>query len=58
MSVASHLDELRRRHQSVDRAVKEAQTSPAASDTEIAQLKRRKLHLKDAIFRIEQGFNA
>ena len=54
MSLANHLEELRRRHETMDRAVREAQTKPAGLDPGIAEMKRRKLLIKDEIVQIEQ----
>ena len=53
MSVESHLAELERRHQALEREIEEAQTHPAVDDTEIVALKRRKLKLKDEIVRLK-----
>lgn len=49
MSIASHLEELQRKHGDVDRALSEALAHPSTDDTEISRLKRRKLALKDAM---------
>ncbi|APH70225.1 YdcH family protein [Aquibium oceanicum] len=53
MSLASHLEELQRKHGDLDRAINEAIAHPSADDLEIARLKRRKLALKDAIERLK-----
>jgi hypothetical protein len=52
MSVSGHLDELRRKHQSLSDAVEAAQRSPAFDDLEITRLKRQKLHIKEEITRL------
>ncbi len=52
MSLNAHLQELRRKHQSLSEKVEKAQRSPAASDLEIAELKKRKLRLKEEIERL------
>ena len=49
MSVESHLAELERRHEALDREIAEAQAHPGMDDLEIAALKKRKLQLKDEI---------
>lgn len=49
MSVESHLAELERRHEALKRVIQEAQSHPSKDETEIAVLKRRKLHIKDTI---------
>lgn len=52
MSLTSHLEELRRKHQSLSQEVEMAQRAPATSDFEIAQMKKRKLMLKEEIARL------
>ena len=53
MSLESQLSELERRHQSLKREIAEAQAHPGANETEIAAMKRRKLHIKDEIARLK-----
>lgn len=52
MSVASHVEELRRKHTVLSDAVERAQKSPGARDTEIVAMKREKLRLKEQITRL------
>jgi hypothetical protein len=52
MSMTSHLQELRRKHQVLSDAVEAAQRNPAADDLEIAKMKKQKLHLKEEITRL------
>ena len=47
MSLASHLEELKRKHGDIERKLDEAMLHPSVDDLEIANLKRRKLALKD-----------
>lgn len=47
MSLANHLDELRRKHGEIERKIDEALSHPSVDDLEIVNLKRRKLALKD-----------
>lgn len=54
MSLQSHLLELERRHADLEREIEKAMVSPSADDLEIAKLKRRKLHLKDEIVRLQK----
>lgn len=49
MSLASHLEELQRKHGDIDREIDEAMAHPSVDDLEIVSLKRRKLALKDEI---------
>jgi hypothetical protein len=52
MSLANHLEELKRKHGDVDRQLDEAMTHPSADDAEVTALKRRKLALKDEMERL------
>jgi hypothetical protein len=52
MAIESHLAELQRRHQALEVEINEAMTHPSTDDLEIAQLKRKKLHVKDEITRL------
>jgi len=49
MSLASHLEELKRKHGDIERELDEAMLHPSMDDLEIANLKRRKLAIKDEI---------
>ncbi len=53
MSLTSHLNELKKKHDQLSEAVELAQRSPATDDLEIAQMKKKKLQLKEEINRIE-----
>lgn len=52
MSLTSHLEELKKKHQDLSDAVEVAQRQPGSSDQEIAQMKKQKLHLKEEITRL------
>ncbi|MBO6852900.1 MAG: DUF465 domain-containing protein [Marivivens sp.] len=52
MSLSSHLEELRKKHQHLSDAVEEALKSPSSDDLQIAQLKKQKLQLKEEITRL------
>ncbi|HMK69716.1 MAG TPA: DUF465 domain-containing protein [Xanthobacteraceae bacterium] len=54
MAIESHLAELERRHQALEREISEALTHPSTDGLKIAELKRRKLHVKDEIARLKQ----
>ncbi|MEO3389134.1 DUF465 domain-containing protein [Mesorhizobium sp. CAU 1741] len=47
MSLASHLEELQRKHGDIEREIDQALAHPSYDDLELARLKRRKLALKD-----------
>lgn len=53
MTVELHLAELQRRHSALERKIEEARQHPATDSLEVAQLKRRKLVLKDEISRLK-----
>lgn len=52
MSLSSHLEELRKKHEALDEAIKTAGRQPARDELEIAQMKKRKLQLKEEIIRL------
>jgi len=54
MAIESHLAELERRHQALEQEITEALAHPSADDLKIAELKRRKLYVKDEIARLRQ----
>jgi hypothetical protein len=53
MSVQAHLSELAAEHKALDAAIVEELAHPSSDDLHIAKLKRRKLHIKDEIARLE-----
>jgi hypothetical protein len=54
MSIQTHLAELERRHQSLEEELNEALAHPSSDALRIAELKRRKLQVKDEIARLQQ----
>ena len=54
MSVDTHLAELERRHRALEDQISEALSHPSTDGLKIAELKRRKLQLKDEIARLQQ----
>ena len=52
MSLQNHLSELERRHHALDREITQEQIRPAADEARMAELKRRKLLLKDEIVKL------
>ena len=55
MAIESHLAELERRHQALEQEISEALAHPSTDDFKIAELKRRKLLVKDEIQRMRIG---
>lgn len=54
MSLSSHLQELKKKHQVLSEKVEEAQRAPGTDDLQIADLKKQKLRLKEEITRISE----
>lgn len=52
MSLSSHLDELRRKHESLSLKIEQEQRSPGSDDLTIAAMKKEKLKLKEEIERL------
>lgn len=52
MSMQSHLSELERKHQALEDEINDMQAHPGADDLKIAELKRKKLLVKDEIAKI------
>jgi hypothetical protein len=57
MSMQSHLAELERKHQALETELADALAHPSVDDMTIAELKRRKLQVKDEIARLKQDQN-
>ena len=58
MSMQSHLLELERRHRALEDELAEALAHPSTDDMKIAELKRRKLQVKDEIARLQHDVGA
>jgi hypothetical protein len=58
MSIQAHLAELEKRHQALEQEINEAQMHPSSDNLKIAELKRRKLQVKDEIARLRQDASA
>ncbi len=54
MTVASHITELKKKHEHLSNAVERAQRSPAVDALAIAEMKKQKLKLKEEISRLAQ----
>lgn len=53
MSIESHVSELINKHKELDTKIEAAVNSPSVDDLEIAELKRKKLLLKDEIAKLQ-----
>jgi hypothetical protein len=58
MAIEAHLVELERKHRILENELHEALLHLSTDDTQITELKRRKLLLKDEIERIKQASHA
>lgn len=52
MSVSAHVQELRKKHQTLSDQVEIAQRSPASDASELTHLKKQKLRIKEEITRL------
>ncbi len=55
MALQTDVTELERKHQALEREIQDALAHPSTDDTRVAELKRRKLHLKDEITRLKSS---
>lgn len=55
MTIASHLHELRRKHEHLSEQVEREQRSPATDALKIADMKKQKMKLKEEITRLMQA---
>jgi hypothetical protein len=54
MALQNHLTELERKHEALERELHDVVVRPAADAAQVAELKRRKLQLKDEISRLRR----
>ena len=55
MPLQNHLVELERKHRALEREIQDTLNKPSLDDMRLAQLKRRKLQLKDEITRLRSS---
>ena len=53
MTLQAHLSELISKHRALEKELADAIAHPASTDQELAEIKRRKLKIKDEITRLE-----
>ena len=58
MSLNNHLAELVRRHKMLERQIETELHHPSTSDLKLLEMKRRKLHLKDEIEKLQASTKA
>lgn len=54
MPLQNHLTELERKHQALEREIHSAASHPSTDDARLAELKRRKLQLKDEMSKLKR----
>ncbi len=55
MNMTSHLQELRRKHETLSDRVEQAQRSPSVDALSVSELKKKKLKIKEQITRLSQN---
>lgn len=53
MSAENHIEALRNKHRDLDKQVAMLESSPSVDDLKITELKKKKLHIKEEIERLE-----
>jgi hypothetical protein len=53
MSIGSHVQELKKKHQTLSSAVEQAHRTPSSNTLKIMDLKKQKLRLKEEILRLD-----
>ena len=53
MSLLAHIEELREKHQSIQRQIEEEMNHPLVNSLKVSELKRRKLRLKEKIEKLK-----
>jgi hypothetical protein len=54
MSLKNHLNELSLKHRALEKELADAMAHPATTDSQLADIKRRKLRVKDEITNVER----
>jgi hypothetical protein len=57
MSIEAHLATLEKKHFALEEELHDAMTRPSSEDVAIAEIKRRKLRIKDEIERLRSSTN-
>ncbi|UWQ17873.1 YdcH family protein [Jannaschia sp. M317] len=55
MSLTSHLQELRKKHETLSRQVEEEQRSPGSDSVALSEMKKRKLAIKQQIEKLSSA---
>ncbi len=54
MTLTSHLAQLERRHEALEKEIEKEKVRPSLDELKLLELKRKKLHLKDEITRLQK----
>ena len=57
MSLSNHIEELKRKHKSLKNKIVSSQNSLSKSNTDITIMKKRKLKIKEQIYKIQKSHN-
>lgn len=57
MSIQAHLTELEKRHKALERQIEDARLHPSVDDLLLADLKRKKLRIKEEMEKLRQTKN-
>ena len=58
MSLETHLAALEQRHEALDKEIEKELMHPAKDELKLAEMKRRKLQIKDEIVRLQNGHSS
>ncbi|HET6378636.1 MAG TPA: DUF465 domain-containing protein [Methylocella sp.] len=58
MSLETHLAALEQRHEALDKEIEKELMHPAKDELKLAEMKRRKLQIKDEIARLQNGHSS
>ena len=56
MTISSHVLNLRKKHQELSEEIEEAQRDLATDDLHLTEMKKRKLKIKEEIFRLQAQY--
>jgi len=54
MSLQGHIVELQRRHEALEKEIQEERNHPSSDDAKVAEMKRKKLQLKDEMSKLDE----
>ena len=57
MSLSNHIEELKRKHKALKNKIVSSQNSLSKSNTDITIMKKRKLKIKEQIYKIQESYD-